>query len=54
MIRATCPVCKKYLCMRHSGDGEWICESRKSKFCGEVYSEDIIPINEIIEINENE
>lgn len=42
-LRATCPDCKIPYCMRHSGDGEWICESRKSKFCGWVISEDRIP-----------
>ena len=41
-LRATCPDCKKHMCMRNSGDGEWICESRKSKFCGHVISEDRI------------
>lgn len=38
-LRATCPDCKVSMCMRHSGDGEWICESRKSKFCGYVIEE---------------
>jgi ribosomal protein L37AE/L43A len=40
-LRADCPYCKKTNALRHTGDGEWVCEGR----CRDVYPESIVNIN---------
>ena len=47
-LRANCPFCKGILKLRHTGDGEVICEGK----CDNLWGEEIISYNKFIETKE--